>query len=129
VIRVATIAISGFVRASSSRVILEEPRRVARALLHALQGRGKLARIDVAEPDDLASAAGHGLAEDVAAPPTAADQHSPVATPRRLAGAQLRGHSRPRSRRQRGAEESPAARGTARDAEAGRRRGSRSFRG
>lgn len=49
--------------------------------------RGRdLAGIDVAEPDDLAGAAGDGLAEDVASPPAAADERGAEAAAGFLGG-------------------------------------------
>ena len=55
-------------------VILKKFRRIAGTGRDVFEGGFVLAGIDVAEGDDFAGAARHGFAEDIVAPPTAADE-------------------------------------------------------
>ena len=64
----------GLGRGEALPIILEEFRRGADAGGAVFHRRLKLARVDVAEADEFAGAAGEGFAEDVVAPPAAADE-------------------------------------------------------
>ena len=62
-------------------VVAVASRRVTGNLGHVFGRGGELPVVDIAQPDDLALSARHGFAEDVAAPPAAADDRGAVFAP------------------------------------------------